>query len=369
MPRTSDLPLFDTHIHLRGYHDLRATLDAMEQIAEAENLTGWSALSLSAWDRDSAAQNLLCLAAKALYPRCRAYAGLDHFAAGMGEDAPARLRQVQDFLAMGFDGIKFIESKPSCRSLLEEGLNASVYDPMFTYLEQEQIPIVWHVADPDENWDPDRCCDYAKEHGWFYGDGRHLSLAEIYAEVFAVLDRHPRLNVTFAHLFFLSKDMEEAERVLARYPQVRLDFTPGREMYYNFDANREAWREFFCRHADRLVFGTDNGWGDEPTPADKRRDGCSNLEIVERYLSSSGPVEIWDTALQGMGLPKEVLERIFCSNYQALAGPRRPLDRALALDYARRLREGILPDPRICREAKIQMEDCIRLLEQELPRL
>lgn len=354
--------ILDSHIHIRGYHDLASTLGIMERIAEIEHLKGWSVLSLSGWDRDSAAQNALCITCKALYPGCRAYAGLDHFRSGLDRSPEGRLEQAKTFLAMGFDGLKLIESKPSSRKLLPEGLNSATYEPMFEYLEREQIPITWHVADPEENWDESKCDQYAKEHGWFYGDGTHLSLQEIYAEVFEVLERHPNLNVTFAHFFFLSKNRKEAERLLERYPNVCLDFTPGQEMFYNFDKDYEGWRDFFLRRSGRLILGTDNGWGDEPTPDEKVTGGCSNLEILRTYFTSSGPVKVWNGVLRGMALPEAALSRIFSENYERITRKARPVDVETALSYCRELLAGIR-GMGIRPEASGQLEECIQILE------
>lgn len=356
--------LFDSHTHIRGYHDLRETLGVQARIAEERGLAGWGFMSLTGWDPDSAAQNVLCLAGKALYPQCRIYAGLDHFYEGIDKSPEGRLSQLKEFLAMGFDGLKLIESKPSSRRQIPEGLNGPSYEAMFAWLEEHQIPVTWHVADPEENWDEALCGDYAKEHGWFYGDGNHLSLQEIYEEVFQVLERHPRLNVTFAHMFFLSKDLKEADRVMNRYPNVKFDFTPGREMYYNFEKNYDGWRDFFLRRGDRLIFGTDNGWGDEPTPDEKVADGCNNVDLVTRYLSSKGEVGMWDgTTLRGMDLPEETLSRIVGGNFLALSPSSAKLDLNKALAYARMIWEKVQNDPAIRAEAKTQLKELVELLE------
>jgi hypothetical protein len=360
------MKVFDSHTHIRGYHNLADTLDVIEGVKEKRGLAGWALMSLTGWDPDSAAQNVLCLASKARYPQCRIYAGLDHFYSGIDKGPQGRLSQLKAFLAMGFDGLKLIESKPSSRKQIPEGLNAPSYEPMFAYLEEEQIPVTWHVADPEENWDPALCDDYAKAHGWFYGDGAHLSLAEIYQEVFQVLERHPRLNLTFAHMFFLSKQLEEADRVMDRYPNVKFDFTPGREMYYNFEKNYAGWRDFFLRRSDRLIFGTDNGWGDEPTPQEKVADGCNNVDLVTRYLSQEGPVTMWDgTQLQGMALPEEALGRILGENFLSLSPVPAKLDLEKALAYTLSLREKVLAEPGIRQEAKAQLEELAALLESQ----
>ena len=43
-----------------------------------------------------------------------------------------------------------------------------------------------------------------------------------------------------------------------RYPNMRVDITPGREMYDDFSVNPERTREFFEKNQGRIMLGTDN---------------------------------------------------------------------------------------------------------------
>lgn len=363
----SDVPVIDTHIHIRGYHDLRKTMAICADITEKCNLEAWSVLALTAWDPDSVAQNVLCITEKALYKEAYAFAGIDHFLTDIDKSAEGRLAQLKEFWEMGFDGIKLIETKPSSRKVMEAGLQDASYDLFFNYLEETKIPIVWHVADPEENWDEEACCDYAKEHGWFYGDGTFLSKEETYQEAIQVLDKHPDLCVTFAHLFFLSKDLERAKAMLDKYPNIYFDVTPGLEMYYNFDEAYDEWRQFFIDYKDRIILGTDNGWGDEPTPEEKVESGCFNISMLRAYFGGDQPVKAWNGSyLKGMNLPKDVLHAIFHENYRKTLKSQesRPVNFAKAIQYAETMAEQIKDRTDICEDAKIQLTGLIELLKE-----
>ncbi len=119
------------------------------------------------------------------------------------------------------------------------------------------------MNDPEEFWDPDRIPGWAKEHNWGYGPD-DVTKEALYAEVDEVLARHPRLNVSFAHFYFLSADLPRAARFMDEHPSVRFDLAPGIEMLYNISRDPDAGREFFIDYADRIVFGTDLSSGQTP---------------------------------------------------------------------------------------------------------
>lgn len=361
-----DIAMIDTHIHIRGYHNLKDTLAIAEEISKRSGLKAWNVLALTAWDADSVGQNVLCIACKALYPEAYAYAGIDHFYDGIDKTAAGRKQQIKEFIAMGFDGIKLIESKPSSRKFLQEGLDGGEYEELFDYLEEEQIPIVWHVADPEENWDEEACGEYAKEHGWYYGDGTFLLKEELYEEVFRVLDKHPKLNVTFAHMFFLSKDVERARKILDKWQNIKFDLTPGLEMYYNFDENYQEWKKFFLDYQDRIIFGTDNGWGDEASPEEKIKDGCRNLTMLKEYFATPNEVRVWNgKMLKGMDLPETVLDKIFCLNFEkAIGGEKKPIAVEKVMEYGNNILMKIENRNDIKGETKEQLKELLHLLKE-----
>ena len=47
------------------------------------------------------------------------------------------------------DGMKMLEGKPAVRQKLGHRRDVSIYDAYYAYLEVEQIPLMFHVADPD----------------------------------------------------------------------------------------------------------------------------------------------------------------------------------------------------------------------------
>ncbi len=168
------------------------------------------------------------------------------------------LTQVKRLMELGCDGLKMMEMNPLHRKKRGFGVDHVMYDPMFSWLEENDIPVTMHVNDPETNWEAREMSEEEIRRGWFYGDGTFPTKQEIYDETFAMLDKHPKLRVTFAHFFFLSNFIDEAERVMEKYPNVNFDLTPGWEMYLGFSKDIDCWHDFFEKYSHRILFGTDS---------------------------------------------------------------------------------------------------------------
>lgn len=314
--------IIDSHLHMHGgYEDTCAFFAGMESLADAVNYTTKNVVMVPQWDREFVSQNQLGILYKALYPgKLYAYAGFDYY---MPEGIAHKdlEQQARDYVAMGFDGIKMVELKPTVyRNLGGVRLSDSEYDRMFGYLEQSGTPLLFHVGDPETFWDDARAPAFAKENGWFYGTGNFPALEALYADVEGMLARHPRLNVVFAHFFFLSDDIRRAERVLEKYPNVRFDLTPGTEMYGNFSKMPEQWNVFFQKYADRILFGTDNGWGSTTPMSEKVEFAVNNVANVRRFLETADHFKGYEMQIRGLDLPQATLEKIYAKNFEAMAG-------------------------------------------------
>ena len=337
-------PIIDGHTHLTGEEDL----GVLRSVAARIPLVGFNVLAVTGqtFVRDLA----LVFLAKHRFPGfAYGFGGLDHSAHLCGAAAtPSLAAQARRLATIGVDGLKLIESKPDTRKLIGEPLDGPYYAELFATLEELDMPVLWHVADPEEFWDPARTPKWALERNWGYGPS-FPSKESLYAEVERVLARHPRLRVIFAHFFFLSADLDRADRFLAAHPRVRFDLAPGVEYLYNFSRSREHSRDFFVRHADRIVFGTDAGMiaGAPATGVEAR------IRLVLRFLGGRGEYRIppeadfllgppEDGIIRGLDLPDEAQRLICHDNFCAFAGSKpRTLDRKAAAAECQRLEVGI----------------------------
>ena len=239
--------------------------------------------------------------AKATHPdRFYVFAALDHTARMSGGRLAGLplAKQVDRLIALGADGIKMIETKPTERKVLDVPVDGKYFDGFFARAEATGFPLLWHVNDPEEFWDPAKVPEWARKAGWFYNRS-YVKKETLYAEVEHVLCRHPKLKVIFAHFYFLSADLRRAAVFLDAHPNVHLDLAPGWELFYNMSRDPAATRAFFVTYADRILYGTDIA--NTQSPASARRLAGDVLRWlatrdVFRRLPGYG-------ILRGLGLP------------------------------------------------------------------
>lgn len=313
----------DCHVHV-----LQGGIEELEQLTADQRAYGYIASNfLSVEGMDDAAQNALGIAFKLLSPNHYAFGGLHYrFPYDFAEEA-GRLWEI------GFDGIKMIENKPTERKRLGYAQDDPRYDGLYTKASELGIPMLVHVSDPRNFWDPATAPAWAVAAGYAYTDGSFVSFDRLLEETVHMLEKHPNLRVCLAHLFFLSDDEPHLRSLMERFPNLLLDITAGTEMYYAFTAQPEIWKQFFLDYQDRILFGTDNC---NPHSADdlRIRDDINGLE--KRFLTESGLFPLWDDQIRGIGLPEETLTKITAKNFRRFTSEKpRALDRDKALIYLR----------------------------------
>lgn len=312
---------FDGHVHLS---DEGVSLVAEEM--RAEGASRYAVLSCAQYDSDPV-QNLATLLAKAMDPKnCFAYCS---FVYPKRAQAGAPLDQLKLWMDAGFDGLKLLETKPDCAKATGARLDDPAYDPAFAWCEEHGVGVVWHVGDPATFWDPDQCTEEAKQNGWAYLDGTFFPLSELYSMTETVLNRHPNLKASLCHFYFVSDDPAHAARMLETYPNLRLDLTPGIEMFDGFTQRADFFRPFIEQYADRIFFGSD---GEIGRYADYRGAAARTQSLVERFFRTQDEYFCWHWNLKGFGYSEETLNKLFCASAAAFHGEAPcPLNRDAAL--------------------------------------
>lgn len=324
--------LVDGHIHLNGWFDKngRDFFEGLDALQKERSIKAMNLAALPNGTRGDAGSNIMAALYKLHNPACYAHAGLVFPQMPVRPPLPQgldALSQYRELMEIGFDGIKIICTKPQDYLLYDLPVTHEYYEPFFEAAEKDGTHILWHVADPATFWDRARIPERFLARGWYYGEGGYPSNVQIYREVFAVLKRHPALNITFSHFFFLSDSPEVLERIFAAYPGVTVDLTPGTEMYESFYAKSNFFREFFKKYNDRILFGTDTAYpGYE----------AKNLhDSVYRALTTHDTmIPINAGTFSGIGIDAESAEKIFARNFETRvsASPKR-VDRAALRRY------------------------------------
>jgi hypothetical protein len=327
----ADLPVLDCHIHF-GHPDFAPGLI---EILDKNGVNKFNIVCTPHRTRLSLVPDALYL--KSLHPqRVYVFGGLDISPLFMAPGSCGTLfaEYVGTLLKMGCDGVKMIEGKPDMRKMLPiPPFDGPAYEPYWNRLEENGVPLLFHVNDPEEFWDPQRVPEWARRQGWFYGDGTFVNNEAQYTEIFHVLERHPKLKVIFAHFFFLSAQLPRLADLLDRFPNMVVDLTPGIEMYKNFSRGPQVAREFFVRYQDRILFGTDIGAKallSTPELGIEPGESAVRIQLVRRFLEMEGEFKLevssgflfgrFSGPFQGIGLPQDVLKKIYTQNFERLAG-------------------------------------------------
>lgn len=331
----------DLHVHMS---DLNFSVceDYLNLLAQ-QNVTD---IALQALTYRDICYNLSVLYWKEKFKKLNVSAfGMIHFTPDDIYTAIPFEEQVKHLLDMGCDGIKLMWD-PGTRKQLGHGIDDERYDKMFSYLEEKGVPVVIHVNDPEDQWIPRELTEYEKSRGWGYFTEGYLSKQEIYDETFRMLDKHPKLKVTFAHFFFLSNFIDEAERVLTKYPNVNFDLTPGWEMYLGFSKDIDAWQKFFIKYQDRIVFGTDCN--------DTKDFNHKIYELVRQGIShdkSEFTMPAYrDYPIKGLDLPSDVLEKICWYNYKKMVPEIKPVN----MDMLKKAADKVYADIKNSTDEKLQ---------------
>ncbi len=329
-------PVVDAHNHLgpgfggdwssRDAAGLLATLDeaGVETLVDLDGGSGDElSREIDRWQR-------------AAPDRLAVFAGLDYDAwaqdPAFGATEAARLR---DSVRRGARGLK-VWKLLGLRARDDDGRLVAIdderLDPLWQTAAELDLPVVIHIADPIAFFQPldatnERYEELTDHPDWHFWPTRPPGVPDApgfptFDELLAGLDRliGRQSSTTFvgAHVGCAAEDLGLVSRLLDAHPNLAVDIAArlgelGRQPY--------SARAFFLRHVDRILFGTDA----PPDPAVYR--------LHYRFL------ETWDESfdygtedvpsqgrwqIHGLGLPEDVLRRIYRDNARRILRLDRP---------------------------------------------
>lgn len=210
-------------------------------------------------------------------------------------------------------------------------------DPLFEKAGELGMPVSLHTGDPVAFWSaPDqkneRFDELNAHPGWSYFGKGAPSWEALFAAYERRVARHPGTKIIGVHFGNAPEFPERVGAMLDKYANLYVD-TAARVP----ELGRKAAvvRELILRHQDRVLFGSDLGVGEAP---DDLMLGSTGLlppsrEDAERFFSATWrffetqdegfahPTPIqgrW--TISGLGLPPEVLWKIYGENAKRLLG-------------------------------------------------
>lgn len=189
---------------------------------------------------------------------------------------------------------------------------------IFKYSAEFGLPVTVHTADPPQFFLPideknERYEELKAHPEWAFTRPGMPSFDELMERFEKVLASNPDTVFIGAHMI-VPEDMELVSRWLDSYPNFHVDFADrlneiGRHPY--------STRAFFEKYQDRLMFATDTFWpNQELYPIYYRF-----LETFDEYFPYNlepGSKGRWN--IYGIGLPEDILKKIYYKNVLSLLG-------------------------------------------------
>jgi predicted TIM-barrel fold metal-dependent hydrolase len=221
-------------------------------------------------------------------------------------------------------------------------------DPLFEKAGQLGMPVAIHIGDPKAFWQPptpanERWDELNAHPEWsFYGQPVP-SWEALYAAFERRVARHPKTNFIAVHFGNDPEDPDRVSQMLDRYPNFYIDTAARIPEMGRHDV--EKMRRFYEKYQDRILFGTDTGVGasdaemmygstgsEPPTRADEVRFFTATwryFETRDKQFESPTPIQgRWK--IDGVGLPPEILRKIYFENAARLLHWKPPVSAAAA---------------------------------------
>lgn len=190
--------------------------------------------------------------------------------------------------------------------------------PIWEEASKLKIPVLIHQADPSGFFEPatpeNELFESLKKYpSWSFADPKFPRKQDLLKRRDNLIRRHPDTTFILPHFANAPENISYVSELLENNPNVFIDFSArldelGRQPYSS--------REFFIKHQDRIIFGTDMPANTESSVQMYR----TYFRFLETYDESfyspdyDGTFDMARWPICGIGLPQEVLEKIYFKN-------------------------------------------------------
>ncbi|MFW9787714.1 MAG: amidohydrolase family protein [Candidatus Thorarchaeota archaeon] len=301
---TFDEPVFDAHMHVVDTDSLHMLVEIGESFGVKKSLLICHSLGAKKYAEES-------------FPGRFVFAKYFSGAMRFGGGLETILKEISTLREEGYHLAK-MQSAPVMRGRASANPDDLRMDDddmarMFDAMRDEGIPFLLHLSDPDTYYATrytDRTIYASKE--------RDLD------ELEGVLRRHSDMKLQLAHFAAQSEihRLGNLARWFDTYPNFIIDTSSARWVSRELSKNPKKAREFMIKYQDRIVFGTDCvTWGPDREYYVGRYLALRLLletDIEHRQLpfTDSDTVNSGGTFINGLNLPKDVLQKIYWQNAQ-----------------------------------------------------
>ncbi len=328
-PQRAAYPVIDAHNHLWGSWDLDDVVEAMDQVGVISycDVTANARFEMSGGGYKLSPVEYTDFIHGCLekYPGKFYGFTMAGFAAPYTEplfDDPKRftedcVKQLRDHVALGARGLKLLKDlglrhHDAAGNLVR--IDDEHFAPIWETARELGVPVLIHQSDPCGFFQPttpenEHYETLKKYPDWSFAGPEFPAKVEVLAARDRLLKNHPDVTFILAHVANYTEDLAYVSQLLDAHPNVNIDFSArmdelGRQPY--------SAREFMIRYQDRIIFGSDM----TASPA-MYRTYFRFLETYDEYFfppDYDGTFDRHRWAIYGLGLPDEVLKKIYYAN-------------------------------------------------------
>ncbi len=199
------------------------------------------------------------------------------------------------------------------------------FDPIFDYLEQQHIPVLGHLGEPQDAWLPVEKMNIKSNQNYFSKHPEfHMFLHPefpTYQDQIAardhMLEKHPDLKFIGAHLGSLEWSTEELGKRLDRFPNMAVDMAARlSHLQYQAATDWKKVHDFFIKYQDRLIYATDLEAGGTINKEELKKNIHDkwmhdwNFFVSDSIMHSPA----FDAEFKGLKLPKAIMNKIYQKN-------------------------------------------------------
>jgi predicted TIM-barrel fold metal-dependent hydrolase len=201
------------------------------------------------------------------------------------------------------------------------------FDPIYSFLEEQQFPLIAHLGEPKNCWLPADQMTTPNDKRYFVSHPEyHMYLhpeAPSYEDQISarnhLLQKHPRLDFIGAHLASEEWSTEVLSKSLDRYPALKVDLAARMShLQYQSSIDRQGVRDFMVKYQDRILYGTDMSVDEKSTKYSSVCEGMKKTWLNHWiYLATDSIMafkDFPDKKLKGLQLPREVIDKVFSKN-------------------------------------------------------
>ena len=273
------------------------------------------------------------------------YMTLDYRGFDDADFPPRAAKQIEDGHRLGAAGLKEFKR---LGLFLRDGKGKLIkvddtrLDPAWAKCGELGMPVSIHVGDPKAFWAPynetnERWRELKSHRNWWFGDPKmYPPRMEIVEALSRVIARHPKTTFVCVHFGNNPEELDWVDATLGKLPNMMIDLAARVPEIGRHDPDK--LHQFFVKHQDRIVFGTDfqvydrltlgsGGDGPPPTDADAQEFFAKHwrfLETRDRDWPHMTPIQ-GDWNISSIGLPPEVLRKVYFDNARKLLARSLPL--------------------------------------------